>query len=171
MKAMPRWEGEFLARPDRWDGEAIELWLQQAADTLRRLPDRERAFIYGRSSGWPDFIRSTSEAYGYDGARARPGAPDAHAIDNLGHVLGWFSTVPRAWRRLVWARACGIPASKIAARIGCNRSTVWRTERRALARIAEVLNGTRVRSSSVDSALAPARRAACARSLSPYSQG
>ncbi|MCH8110645.1 MAG: hypothetical protein IH905_01610 [Proteobacteria bacterium] len=46
MNAPLRWAGESLRAPNLWDCDTARLWLQQAADTLRRLPDRERAFIY-----------------------------------------------------------------------------------------------------------------------------
>ena len=48
MNGPPRWAGESLRAPTLWDCDTARLWLKQAADTLRRLPDRERAFIYGR---------------------------------------------------------------------------------------------------------------------------
>ena len=126
MSGRHRWAGETLRVPVRWDGDAVRLWLEQAVDTLRRLPDRERTYIHGRASVWPDFVRKASESYGYGETRARPGAPEAAAIDNLGAVIGWLGLLPQTWRRIVWARACGIPASAIARRIGCHRGTIWR---------------------------------------------
>lgn len=140
VNAPLRWAGESLRAPTRWDCDTVRLWVQQAADTLRRLPDRERAYIYGRRSAWPDTVRTASEAYGYGGARPKPGPPEAGAIDNLQRVILWLGWLPPNWRRILWARACGIPASRIAAMIGCNRATIWRTEKRALGMIATALD-------------------------------
>ena len=140
MNAPLRWAGESLRAPTRWDCDTVRLWVQQAADTLRRLPDRERAFIYGRQSAWPDTVRTAREAYGYSGARPKPGPPEAGAIDNMQRVILWLGWLAPNWRRILWARACGIPASRIAAMIGCNRATIWRTEKRALDMIASALN-------------------------------
>ncbi len=140
MNGPARWAGETLRAPAAWEGDAVRLWLQQAADTLRRLPDRERAFIYGRGSTWPDIVRKSSEGYGYGEVRPRAGPPEAGAIDNLQRVILWLGWLSPNWRRILWARACGIPASRIAAMIGCNRATIWRTEKRALVMIATALN-------------------------------
>ncbi len=140
MTPRGRWAGETLRVPEHWDEDTVRLWLEQAADTLRRLPDRERPYIYGRVSAWPEIVRSAAEAYGYDDARTRSGPPEASAIDNLGRVIVWFGWLPTNWRRIVWGRACGVPGSKIARRIGCNRATIWRTEKRARTQIAQRLN-------------------------------
>ena len=67
MIARGRWAGETLRPPPHWEEDTVRLWLEQAADTLRRLPDAERKYIHGRTRAWPEIVRSAAEA------RARSG--------------------------------------------------------------------------------------------------
>jgi hypothetical protein len=64
----------------------IEERFEEAASTLRRLPDTR---VPGYFSTWPPMIRAAAEAYGYDPARMPRIAPTPQAISRMGrHSLG-----------------------------------------------------------------------------------
>ena len=99
MIARGRWAGETLRPPPHWEEDTVRLWLEQAVDTLRRLPDAERKYIHGRTRAWPEIVRSAAEAYGYGDAAPRRGPPEAAAIDNLGRqrLEIWRSADGGSW--------------------------------------------------------------------------
>ncbi len=145
-----RWRpsGERLVRPERWDRESVRQWLMQAAETLKRLPDRERRHLSRLRTCWPEAARNSLHDKGggdprgrYRGQRPAPAAASPEAIDNLDIVMDWFGWLPPARQRLVWARACGVSAAALCRRIGCHRITITRIENRALDGIVARLNG------------------------------
>jgi hypothetical protein len=61
----------------RWDAKAVADRLEEAAQTLRRLPSvRVRGYV----SSWPPIIRDFWEAYGRHEAEVRLGSPPPYAI-------------------------------------------------------------------------------------------
>lgn len=89
------------------DAAAIRSALVEAADTLRRLPAAVRR---PRLSSWPEVVRDSAAllAPSTEG-RLRPAAPTPGAIDRMDRVLAWLLSCDGEARRLVWARACGVP--------------------------------------------------------------
>ena len=78
-------------------GTSVLVWerIVEAAQTLKRLPDRERGMLRNGATAWPDFLRKAIEAYGYSGpARARL-VPSPGAIDRMEETLGWLIAWPR----------------------------------------------------------------------------
>lgn len=89
------------------DQPAIRSALEEAAETLRRLPSALRR---PRLTSWPDVVRDAAGLLGPNSeGRTRPAAPSPAAIDRMDRALGWLLACDGEARRLVWARACGIP--------------------------------------------------------------
>ena len=125
----------------------IEERLEEAADTLRRLPEER---VRTARSGWPPIIREFHDAYGCEPARLHLGPPAAAAIDRMDQTLEWLRWLEADDARIVWLRACGIRWKPICHRFGVSRDTAWRHWMAALVTIAGKLNGSR--------AISPTRR-------------
>ena len=108
-----------------------KLRLQNAAVTLARLP---RSYLDrpGRpQSGWPEMQRTARLCV--DGTRApgRP-VPSPRAIDDMNQVIDALYSLSPAARRLLWARACGLPWAQLQIRLGGSRTHLNRRYRLAL---------------------------------------
>ena len=128
--------------------DAVWELLLEAADTLKRLPNRERGWLTARSrSHWPEFARNLDDAF--DGAagqgaratplRLRPAAASAEAIDRMDVVLLWLShvggTKPQRDLAVLFGLASGIRVASLRSRFGCGRRTVYDIRDRALGRL------------------------------------
>lgn len=116
----------------------IEERVEEAADTLRRLP--EPRFQTCRST-WPPVLREFWEMYGAEPARLRPGPPSAVAIDRMDQTLEWLRWLEPEESRLLWWRATRMPWKVIEKKLGVSRQTAWRQWTYALIKIASLLNG------------------------------
>jgi len=123
-----------------WTAEMVDLRLEEAADTLRRLPDVEARFRLGLRSAWPDVVRDAVTAYGADGPKVRLGPPAPGAIDRLEATIDWLRWLSEPQRRIAWALASGISVAKLSRLIGCHRNTVANRQAAALRIIADHLN-------------------------------
>lgn len=128
--------------------DAVWELLVEAADTLRRLPNRERGWLTAATRAhWPDYLRNTAEAFaGTVGADAagvqrslRPAPARAEAIDRMDTVLLWL---PQAGGRdarrdvaVLFGLACGLKVSRLRREFGCGRRTVYDIRDRGVARI------------------------------------
>lgn len=128
--------------------DAVWELLLEAADTLKRLPNRERGWLTARSrSHWPEFVRNLDDAF--DGAagrgaraaalRLRPAAASAEAIDRMDVVLLWLSHVggakPQRDLAVLFGLASGVRVATLRSRFGCGRRTVYDIRDRALGRL------------------------------------
>ncbi|MFO7481293.1 DUF6362 family protein [Oceanibaculum nanhaiense] len=118
--------------------ELVKARLAEAADTLRRLPS---ARIRARLTAWPDVVQSASTAYGYEAAQTRPAAPTPEAISRMDETLAWLFWVENEGRRLLWARAMGVPWRRLEDLDGRSHVTLKRAHDRLLGEIARRLNG------------------------------
>jgi hypothetical protein len=114
----------------RWDNEVVARRLEEAADTLARLPDER---VHGLYDLWPKLI-------GAAGRRAGPAAAAPEAIDRMDEALGWLMWLEPEERQLVWLRAEGLPWKWITRRMGIGRTTAWQRWTTALLKIAVRLN-------------------------------
>lgn len=127
---------------ERWTPKKVEARLEEAADTLRRLPTQR---IQQYRSTWPAVIRDAAEAYGWASIRIRLGPPAADAIDRMDECLEWFTWLDGDDSRLVWLRAAGVQWKLICSRIGVSRTTAWQRWVAALIVVATRMNvGSRV---------------------------
>lgn len=120
------------------DPQWIKECLKEAADTLRRLP---RAYAKPRLTGWPDVVRN-SMAHEFSPGRTRPAAPSPAAIDRLDESLHWMFACSSEQRKIVWARACGVPWRKLEDIDGRSHVTLRRIEDQGLSAIRERLRNT-----------------------------
>jgi hypothetical protein len=120
-----------------WTPKLVAAYLEEAADTLHRLPDRR---VGGYVSAWPEIVRDYWQAFGWHDAEVRPIPPSPKAIDQMDESLRWLWWLEPHEARLAWARASGKPWKVIAYQFGIDRTTAWRRWRYGLITIAARLN-------------------------------
>ncbi len=120
-----------------WTVERVERRVTEAVDTLKRLPTPS---VRRRVTLWPEFVRDSREAYGWETARPRlaPAAPEA--ITHLDETLAWLRWLPRLSQRILWSRASGLSWRRIAHAAGKSPNTCRARYLAALHRIAVHLN-------------------------------
>ncbi|MBB4267612.1 DUF6362 family protein [Roseospira visakhapatnamensis] len=122
---------------DAWTPRLVEVYLAEAADTLRRLPEqRVRGFV----SAWPEAVCEKWDALGCEDGPTQAGPPSPQAIDRMDRTLLWLRWLEPEEQRIVWARANGHPWKQIAWEHGINRSTAWRRWTHALVALAARLS-------------------------------
>lgn len=106
--------------------------LEDAARTLRRVPSAKNSRPAEMRSNWPDYVRDTNEAYGYQAARGGAIKASAAEIARMDEVLGWIArywsaaemrkaAMPEDAGAVAWFRhGAGWQAARLAA---------WRIER------------------------------------------
>lgn len=135
--------------------DAVWELLIEAADTLKRLPDRERRWLAsGTRSSWPRAIREYGEAFAAavaSGGRWEPmsaglAPPSAGAIGRLETVMEWLIGAsrrsPPRETNVAFALAAGVPVPAIRRRFGIARRTVYALRDRGLRRIRDWLEET-----------------------------
>ncbi|MBU9710119.1 hypothetical protein KSP24_24905 [Paenibacillus sp. AK121] len=103
----------------------IEDRFEEAALTMRRLPDPagSGARAWGRS--WPDYVHDARHAYGYGEFRVRI-VPSAAEIQRMEECIDWLRWLSPDDAKLVWFRAEGQRWRQVCIKIGCVRQTAWR---------------------------------------------
>jgi len=118
----------------------IEDRLEEAALTLRRLPSPPGSGPKGFGSSWPEVVRDTRHAYGYETARMRV-VPSARDIARMEEVIAWLPLIADPVdRRIVWMRAENHRWRQICIIAGCVRSTAHRRWLASLLTLANHLN-------------------------------
>jgi len=116
--------------------------VEEAWDTLKRLPDRERGLLIARGQQWPVMLYTAAEHAAWKPMRSRRPPPTSRQIDRMHEVLGWLLELAKQntdFFKAVWLccaeRKKPAEAAKV---IGCHRETVriWRDN--GLARVAEI---------------------------------
>ena len=128
-----------MAEKRKWDGKMVAARLEEAAETMKRLPAtglKPSSYI----SSWPPILREFWEAYGWNDLKIRLGPPPSEAIDRMDESLEWLRWLEPDQVRLVWLHAERVPRKLIMARIGVSRATAWRMWAAALVVIATRLN-------------------------------
>lgn len=121
----------------KWTAELVADRMEEAASTMRRLPSvRPKGF----TSSWPEIVRDASEVQGWRDGEVRLGPPPADAITRMDQCLGWLACLEPEERKLVWARATGVPWKLVVRALGVSRTTAWSRWRMALMEIASTLN-------------------------------
>ena len=117
----------------------IEDQFEDAALTLRRLPNPPRSGAKGYGHSWPEYIHDAKQAYGYEEARMRV-VPSARDIQRLKDCIAWLAWLDPEDARIVWLRAEGVRWRQVCIRAGVVRSTAWRRWAASLLTIAKHLN-------------------------------
>jgi Domain of unknown function (DUF6362) len=120
-----------------WTPKMVAVYVEEAADTLRRLPNRRAG---GYVSAWPEIVRDYWEAFGWHDAEVRPIPPSPKAVDRMDEALAWLAWLEPGERQLVWLRAEGLPWKRITHRLGIGRTTAWHRWTVALLKITTRLN-------------------------------
>jgi len=121
----------------RWTPTMVEERFEEAAFTLRRLPESR---VPGYFNTWPPIIRSVYEAFGWERARMPRIAPSPQAISNMEETFTWLAWLEPDDARIVWLRAEGVPWKPICWRIGISRQTAWRRWAAALITVSNRLS-------------------------------
>lgn len=116
----------------------IEDRLEEAARTLRRLPNPPGSGPKGYGSSWPDYVRSRFTAYGADAARMKV-VPSARDIAEMEECLEWLGWLSPDDAKIVWLRAEGMRWAQVGRHVGVVRQTAWRRWAAALITIARHL--------------------------------
>jgi len=129
-----------------WTPLDVRYRLAEAADTLRRLPmparGRPPRAAQALAARWPDTVLAAIDAYGYGRTRLRPAAPAPHDIRRMDEALCWLWWIEGERRRIVWARACGVPWRRLEDIDGRSDRTLRARYQTGIAAIAWRLNGT-----------------------------
>ena len=116
----------------------IEDRFEEAAYTLRRLPEKDRPRGYG--SSWPSVVHEVKHAYGYTAEAPMRVIPSAAAITRMEECFDWLMLIHPEDARIVWLRADGMRWRQVCIRAGVVRSNAWRRWAAALLTIAKKLN-------------------------------
>ena len=143
----------------------IEDRFEEAALTLRRLPNPPGSGARGHGRSWPEYVHDAKHAYGYEQATMRV-IPNAREIGRMEEALEWIMLVGQRSpatapddRRIVWMRADGYRWRQICREIGVSRSTAHRRWVAALLTISNHLNAK------------PKTKAKAARAKKPADEG
>jgi len=117
----------------------LEDLFEEAARTLRRLPNPPGSGPKGYGSSWPEYIHEAKDAYGYEAAQMRV-IPSAADIANMEICLDWLRLVKPGDAKIIWLRAEGHRWRYVCIEAGCVRQTAWRRWVAALATIAKKVN-------------------------------
>jgi hypothetical protein len=121
-----------------WTASMVEERLEEAANTLRRLPPIK---VQGYFSTWPQIVHDSDDKRDWEVLAIRLGPPSAQAIDRLDETLIWYRWLTKTESRLVWLRANKANWKTICSGGGYSRTVAWRYWAYALAKIAYRLNG------------------------------
>lgn len=117
----------------------VEDRLEEAAVTLRRLPNPPGSGPKGHGSSWPEYVHEARHAYGYHTARMRV-VPSARDIARMEEAIAWLLFIKDPDdRRIVWMRAEGVRWRDVCINAGCCRSTANRRWSAALLTISKAL--------------------------------
>lgn len=116
----------------------IEDRFEDAAFTLRRLPNPPGSGPKGFGHSWPDYIHDAHEAHADAAVRMRV-IPSALSIQRMDECIDWLRFLDPEDARIVWLRAEGVRWRQVCIRAGVVRSTAWRRWAASLLTIANHL--------------------------------
>ena len=103
----------------------IEDRLEEAAVTLRRVPNPPGSSAKGYGSSWPDYVHEARHAYGYHEVRMRI-IPSAAEIQRMEECIVWLSWLSADDAKIVWYRAEGRRWRQVCYAVGLVRQSAWR---------------------------------------------
>ena len=117
----------------------IEDLMEDAAYTLRRLPNPPGSGPKGFGHSWPEYVHDANQAYGYGETQMRV-IPSAADIQKMDECIEWLRFIRPEDARIVWMRGENRRWRYICIQAGCVRQTAWRRWVAALQTIANHLN-------------------------------
>ncbi|MBF0453688.1 MAG: hypothetical protein HQL72_02585 [Magnetococcales bacterium] len=120
----------------KWDGKMVAARLEEAATTMKRLPDEQ---LQQLKSNWPETIPTWGD-YGDEKTKLRLGPPTPDAIDRMDEVMEWLRWLEPENIRLLWLRAERVPWKLIMRKFGVARSTINSRWQSAIFQIVAILN-------------------------------
>ncbi len=117
----------------------VEDRMEEAALTLRRLPNPPGSGPKGYGQSWPEYVQEAKDAYGYHDVRMRV-VPSAAEIQRMDECIDWLRFIEPDDARIVWLRAEGYRWRQVCIQAGCVRQTAWRRWVASLQTIANNLN-------------------------------
>lgn len=115
--------------------QEIEDRFEDAARTLRRLPDPPGSGPKGYGRSWPEYVHEAKHAYGWHEATMRI-VPSAADIACMEECIEWPSLVDPVDAKIIWLRAEGHRWRHVCIQTGLVRQTAWRRWVTALQTIA-----------------------------------
>ena len=122
----------------------VEDRFEEAARTLRRLPNPPGSGPKGYGRSWPEYVQEAKHAYGWHEATMKI-APSAADIARMEECLEWLGLVDSVDARIIWLRAEGYRWRHVCIQVGLVRQTAWRHWVAALQTVTNRLNGRKVR--------------------------
>lgn len=105
-----------------------------ACRTIRALPDRESKFHW-LGTVWPDTVKSTEYAYGYNEAVMPKFRPTPGDVSDCLNALEWARVLHWTDFRLIWWRSFDVSFGQIALRVYKSDETARRWYRDSILRI------------------------------------
>ena len=115
--------------------------MKDAMRTLRRLPAPRNSAPGPYRSAWPDIVRSPAEVYAAHSATMPRIRPSAQAIARMDRALSWLMLVDQRERKILMAKAGGVPNRELARELGCSKDKVRLDHLVALLRISQMIGG------------------------------
>lgn len=106
--------------------------IEEAWDTLKRLPDRDKALLMKEAATWPTMLHTAAEHAAWKPMKVKRPPPTAKQIDRMHEVLDWLLALAKQERdfcKAVWLCCAERKKPAEAAKIlGCHRQTarIWR---------------------------------------------
>lgn len=111
--------------------------LRQAAITLSALPLSSLDKPLEKRSAWPEFIQKSQAVMGQKGDRPKL-VPGPWEIDETFAIIDSLNRLPADRRRLVWARACGVPWAALQMRYQASRTHLNLRYKKALIEFSKI---------------------------------
>lgn len=120
-----------------WTPKRVEARLEEAADTMRKLP---RPRVAGYFNTWPETVRSYWDSYGWETDAPVRGFATPREVTRMEATMPWLRWLERDDQKIVWARANGRRWKAICTESGLKRSAANERWTYALSVIAMKLN-------------------------------
>lgn len=128
----------IMAPTPRFTKRQVEMRLREAILTLAALPDKERKWVYGQLTSWPETLREAIDVMAvaldrvangksaYEDTKVSRPVPSPDAIDRMDETLPWLTLLSERERKLVMAKAFDVSWVKLAAKYGRTERTIQR---------------------------------------------
>lgn len=145
------------AGPHPWGAGEVRARLKEAAAVLRALALTGRDRPAKLAAHWPEVVRDGFEASAAAPMRNRPPAPRPAAVTRADAAVAWLYWTEAAERRVLWARALGVPWRRLEDMDGRSHTTLRKVEAAGCEAICRRLNAALVPEDAVAAAFRQGR--------------